>query len=145
MSSRSGSGLWSPMSRKLPDADLLRRLQCVAKDDIGLFREVVGRDDVIRLVEIHRIDAVLVDELDEIQCPSALELYALDLFRIEKDIMPFRNLVSLDDLVAVDRAYARNHFFIFDALSARLVDLVELNLRTALGRREQLDGNRNQR
>jgi len=88
---------------------------------------------------------VLVHELDEIDGPSALELDALDLLWVEEDVMAFRDLISLDDLVAVHRAYSWNHLFISDALSARLVDLVELDLCTALGRREKLDGNRNQR
>ena len=115
--------------RELADADLLRGLQRIAQDDIGLLGEVVGRDDVIRLVEIDRVDVVLVDELDEVERLAALELDALDLLGVEQDIVALGDLVALDDLVAVDRADAGHDLLIFDALARRLVDLVELDLR----------------
>jgi len=70
---------------ELTDPDLLRRLQRFAKDDIGFFGEVVGRYDVIRLLEEHRVDAVVIDELDEVEGLAALELDAVDLFRVEPD------------------------------------------------------------
>ena len=93
--------------RELADADLLRRLQRIAQHDIGFLGQVVGGHDVIRLVEIDRVDVVVVDELDEVERLAALELDALDLLRIEQDVLALRDLIALDDLVAVDRADAR--------------------------------------
>ena len=58
--------------------------------------------------------------------------------------MALRDLIALDDLVAVDRADARHDLLIFDALARRLVDLVELDLRAALGRRIDLHRDRHQ-
>ena len=55
--------IFLPAHRKLAHADLLRRLKRVAQHDIGLLGQIVGRDDVIGLLEIGRVDVVLVDEL----------------------------------------------------------------------------------
>src|SRR5690606_10548124 len=49
-----------------------------------------------------------------------------------------------DDLVTVDRADALNDLFVVDALAARLVNLVESDRRTALGRGIDLDGDRDE-
>src|SRR4029079_9306864 len=82
---------------------------------------------------------------DEVERLAAFELYAVDLFRIEEDVMARRALIALDDLLAVDRPDARDDLLIFDALARWLVHLVKLDRSPALGRRKQLDGNRHQR
>ena len=68
--------IFLPAHRELADADLLRRPQRIAKHDERLFGEVVGGHDEIGLVEIHRVDVVHVDELDEVERLAALELDA---------------------------------------------------------------------
>ena len=47
--------------------------------------------------------------------------------------MALGDLIALDDLVAVDRADAGHDLLIFDPLAGRLVDLMELDRRAALG------------
>ena len=131
--------------RELADADLLGRLQRIAQDDIGFLGEVVRWNDEIGLVVEHRVDVADVDELDEVQSLAALQLDAVDLLLVEEDIMPFGDLVALDDLVAVDGADARHDLLIFNALPRRLVDLMELDLGAAPGGGEQLHGDRHQR
>ena len=131
--------------RQLADPDLLRGLQRVAKDDIGLLGKVVGGHDKIWLLVIHGVDVVDVDELDEVEGLAALELDALDLLGVEQDVMALGDFVALDDLVAVDGTDARHDLFIFDALAGRLVDLVELDLGAALGRLEKLHRDRHER
>ena len=121
--------IFLPAHRELADADLVGGLERVAKHDIGLFRQIVRGDHIIRLLEVHRVDAVVVDELDEVERLAALELHALDLLGIEQDVMALRDLIALDDLVAVDRPDAGHDLFIFDPLAGGLVDLVELDLR----------------
>jgi hypothetical protein len=56
--------------------------------------------------------------------------------------MPLRDLIALDDLVAVDGTDARNDLLILDPFARRLVHLVELDLGSAAGSREQLDRDR---
>ena len=129
---------------ELADADLLRPPQRLAQDDEGLLGKVVGRHDIIGLVEIDRVDVAQVDELAEVERLAALQLDALDLLVLEQDIFALRHLIALDDLVAVDRADARHHLLIFDPLARRLVDLVEGDGRAALGRGIDLDRDRDQ-
>ena len=73
---------------ELADPNLLRGLQSVAQHDIGFLGEVIRRDHVIRLVEIGRVDFILVDELHEVERLAALKLDAVDLLRIEEDLGP---------------------------------------------------------
>src|SRR5215217_7156376 len=58
--------------------------------------------------------------------------------------MTLRHFVAFYDFVAVDRADARNHLFIFDALARRLVHLMELDLRATLRSRVKLNGDRHE-
>ena len=124
---------------------LLRIPQRVAEDDERFFGKVVGGHHEIGLVEIHRVDVAKVDELDEVERLAAFQFDAFDLFRIEQDIMALGHLIALDDLVAVDGADPGHDLFIFDALARRLMDLVELDRRAALGRGIQLDRDRDER
>ena len=54
---------------------------------------------------------------DEVERFAALELDAVDLLRIEQNVVSLRHLVALDDLVAVDGPDAGHHLLIFDALA----------------------------
>src|SRR5579884_686327 len=131
--------------RELPDADLVRGLERVAQHDIGFLGEIVGGDHVIGLVEIHRVDAVIVDELDQVERLAALELDALDLLGVEEDVVAFRDLIALHDLVLVDGTDARDDLFVFDPLARRLVDLMELDLGAASRGGIEFDRDRHQR
>ncbi len=66
-----------------------------------------------------------IDELDELQGLLAVELDRLDLLVVEQDVMALRQLIALDDIVAVDRADAGNDLFVFDRLARWLVDLAK--------------------
>src|SRR3546814_17064107 len=77
--------------------------------------------------------SVDVYELDRLKRAPAFELYPLDLFLVEQDIIAFRQLETLDDLVMIDRADAGDDLFILDRLSARFVDLAKADRRTRLG------------
>src|SRR5690606_12940418 len=71
--------------------------------------------------------------------------HRLDLVLLEQDVVPFRDLVALDDVVAVDRAEALHDFLVLDRLAARFVDLAEGYRSAALGRGVDFYGYRDQR
>src|SRR3546814_19143406 len=75
----------------------------------------------------------------------ALQLDRLDLLFVEQDVIALRQLVTLDDVIAVDRADAGNDLFIFDRLAARLVNLAEADARARPGRGIDFNGERHQR
>src|SRR3546814_19922207 len=89
--------------------------------------------------------SVDVYELNKLKRAPAFELYPLDLFLVEQDIIAFRQLETLDDLVMIDRADAGDDLFILDRLSARFVDLAKADRRARFGRGIDFDGNRYQR
>src|SRR5439155_27027957 len=70
---------------------------------------------------------------------AAQQHQALDILRIEQDIMPYRTLIACDYFVSVDRPDSRHDLFIFDALASRRMHLVKLDRRSALGRGIKLD------
>src|SRR3546814_14214783 len=76
-------------------------------------------------------------------CSSDLD--RLDLLFVEQDVIALRQLVTLDDVIAVDRADAGNDLFIFDRLAARLVNLAEADARARPGRGIDFNGDRHQR
>jgi len=65
-----------------------------------------------------------------------------DLLRLHGHIDIRLDLVALDDLAVLDRADARYHLFILDALAGRLVDLIKMNLGAALRRAIDIDVDR---
>jgi hypothetical protein len=83
---------------------------------------------VERPLEIDRIDFVLIDELNEVQGFLRLELYVVEFIVGKQDVFSFRDLVTLDDVVGIDRADTRHDFLVADAFAARLVDLVKADL-----------------
>src|SRR5690606_27887171 len=90
-------------------------------------------------------DLARVDELHEVECLAAFDLGRLDLVVFEQNVVALRHLVALDDLVAVNRADPLDDLLVVDPLAARLVDLVELDRRPALGRGVDLDRDRHER
>src|SRR3546814_13564607 len=88
--------------------------------------------------------SVDVYELNKLKRAPAFELYPLDLFLVEQDIIASRQLETLDDLVMIDRADAGDDLFILDRLSARFVDLAKADRRARFGRGIDFDGNRYQ-
>src|SRR3546814_1350264 len=75
----------------------------------------------------------------------ALQLDRLDLLFVEQDVIALRQLVTLDDVIAVDRADAGNDLFIFDRLAARPVNLAEADARARPCRGLDFNGDRHQR
>ena len=132
--------------RQLADADLLRLAQRLAQDDERFLGKVVGGHDVIGLFDnTSRRCRAMSTNWTRSSVLRLSSLTALDLLGVEQHVMALRHLIALDDLVAVDRADAGHDLLIFDALARRLVDLVELDRRAALGRRIELDRDRDQR
>src|SRR3546814_19440559 len=101
------------------ESDLVRALQRLAQDDIGLLGQFVGGDDVIGLLIIEDVDLSLVDELAEFERMLALQLDRLDLLFVEQDVLALRQPVTLADVLPVDRADAGTALFIFYRLAAR--------------------------
>jgi hypothetical protein len=113
--------------------------------DIGFPGDlVVVRSDVERLVEIDRVDLVLIDELHKVDGALRLELDVVNLLIIEQDVFALLDFIAAHDLVGVDGADTGNDLLVADPLPGRLVDLVERNPGCGLRCREQLDRDRHQ-
>src|SRR4029077_1316236 len=81
------------------------------------------RDQVIRRVEIDRID--VVDEFGDVDRIGGLEPQPFQIVGIDRDVMALLVLEPLDDLVAFDRADAGNDQLLSDPLARGLMDLMK--------------------
>src|SRR5579862_3768874 len=101
-----------------------------------------GRLQIVRLVEIHRIDLVELDELQDIDRLRRFRIDLLEVVVVEDHVLTLLVLVTLDDLVP-------RHRFIFDRADALVLDTpfvlgvkhIEGEL-VRLDRRKELDGDR---
>ena len=71
--------------------------------DESLLRQIVGRDDIVRLFEIEHFDLIGIDELLQDECPFALHLDRVDLLLLQQDILTFLVFVAFDDVLGIDR------------------------------------------
>src|SRR6185295_3027857 len=111
---------------------------------VRLVRALVGRE-VVRLVEVHRIDRLDRHELRDLHRVRAGLFERLDLFRRELHVLVLGELVALDHLVALDdRAVLDADVLLLEARAALLVQHVEGDRVLGLGRGVQLHRNGDQ-
>ena len=113
------------------DRDFAALAQRLANDAIAFLGDAAVGHEVVRRVEIDRID--VVDEFGDVDRIGRLEPQPLDVVRIDSDVAALFVLVPLDDVLALDRADPGHHELLLDPLAGRLVDHVEAHL-VALGR-----------
>src|SRR5262245_40416765 len=80
------------------NADLLAVLQRIAQERISFVAALLWLE-IVRLVEKHRIDLFLIDEILDVHGLSGFKINALEIFILEHDIFPLLVLVALHDLV----------------------------------------------
>src|SRR5258706_2491815 len=104
------------------------------------------RCQVIRLVEIDRIDLLARDELADLDLLRRLLLQRLQLVGREGDVLVLPELVPLHHVVALDDhvLVARADVLLLQPALALGMEQVEGNRRLALRRREELDRDRDQ-
>src|ERR1044072_9991601 len=85
------------LDHDLGDANLLPIGQRLAKEDIG-FVAAFLRLKIIRLVEVHRIDLLQVDEILDVDGLGRFKINTLKILFVEDDELPFLVFVALDDL-----------------------------------------------
>ena len=119
--------------------------QRVADDGESLGRNLVGGNEIIRPLEIARIDIALVDELDEIDGVFGLELDLVEFLGRQNDMLSRLELEAADDVLLLDGALPRHGLEIANALSGLLVDLMQLKARSGGRRRMKLDADGDKR
>jgi hypothetical protein len=85
----------------LRHGDFPRLAHRPAQQRVGLLASRLHRQ-IVRLVEVARIDLSLVDEIDDIDGPGDLQCDLLEVLVIEDHVMPWLVLVALDQVLIVD-------------------------------------------
>ena len=130
--------------RPATDGRELRFLHRFDQQAVRLVRAFVGRE-VVRLVEVHRIDRLDRHELRDLHRVGAGLFERLDLLRRELHVLVLGELVALDHFVALDdRAVLDADVLLPQARAAVLVQHVEGNRVLGLRRRVQLHGDSDQ-
>jgi hypothetical protein len=124
---------------ELADADLAGVLQRLLDDDVAFVGKLAVGQEVIGRLVIAVVDRILVDEANELDGLLRLELQIVDLLGIDQDIFALLVFVALDDLLVLDGADARRDLLVADALTGRLVDLVQLDALLRAGCWVELD------
>ena len=81
-----------------PIATLLRSVIASSSSLYGFDAALVG-DEVVRLLEVQRVDLVEVDELLDLDRVAPLRAQRLDLVVLDHHVLALRDLVAADDLV----------------------------------------------
>jgi len=127
--------------RERPAAGLFERF---AQELVGAVAAFVGRE-VERFLEVDRIDRFARHELADLDRLRRLLFHRLQLVLGEEDVLAARELVSLDDLGAVDGPLVfRAEELLLDAIAAILVDHVEADPLRRLGGGEHLHRDRHE-
>src|SRR6202035_3218584 len=116
----------------LADRDLAGLPQGLADDPVAFLGDAAVRNQVIRRVEIDRVD--LIDEFAYVDRVGGLEPQPFQIVGIDGHVVALLVLEALDDLVALDRPDAGDDQLLSAPLARGLVDLVETDA-LALGRR----------
>ena len=129
----------------MPDADLSRRPQRVADDEIAFLGDVAVGQHVIGPLEIERVDVGGVDELGEFDGVARLQPHGVEFALLQHHIMAGLDLVAHHHVVGRDLALALRDLDVADALLALAVDLVEARRRLRALGGDEADGDRDQR
>ena len=102
-------------------------LHRVANDDERIGAHLAVGNDVVRLVQIPLVDILGGHEIVDFDCMRALELYCVQLFLVDLDILSFREFVAPALVILVDDSTSLLVEHLLPQPVARLgVDLVEM-------------------
>ena len=134
-----------PRAAQRPSAQRPVSSQRLREQRIGLRAALVGRE-VVRLVEVDRVDALDRDELGDLDHVGARLLQRLQLLGREDDVLVLGELVALDRVLARhDDAFLGADVLLLEARAARrLVQHVEGDRPGRLRRGVELDRNRHE-
>ena len=119
----------------LGDPDLPCFLERAREQPVGLLR-AFGRQEVVRLPEVDRVDLVQVDEIADVDRVGELDIKPVEVLVLQGDIAAFLDLEAPDDLVGVDPLpVVPAHLLVGDRRQVLLVEEVEAEL-LRLRRRE---------
>src|ERR1700733_15164470 len=122
----------SLVHRELGDSGVAGLFHCVEEKLVGFAAFVFGRD-VVRSVEVERVDFIHFYKFQYFHGASGLRLDLVELFFLEEDILVLFVFVALDDFVAGNLALAV--WAVQGHANARLADVVELVEADTLGAR----------
>ena len=119
----------------LRDPDLPCFLEGARQQPVGLLG-ALGRQEVVRLPEIDRVDLVQVDEVADVDRVGELDVEPVEVLVLQGDIAALLDLEAPDDLVGVDPlTVVPAHLLVGDRRQVLLVEEVEAEL-LRLRRRE---------
>ena len=134
---RSGDGdeMFAAAERDLAQRDFMRGLQGLAHHREGLGLGVVLGHDEVRLLVVFGIDFARIDELRDFDRVLRRDAQVLDLVGLDHDVLALAILVTLDDVVLLDRALFAfaGDLLVADALAGRAAELMEANLALRFG------------
>src|SRR5262249_31676630 len=111
-----------------------------------LLPDLVGRSQIIGVLQIALIDLGLGHELIDIDGVSALDLDLLDFLVVDLDVLAFADLVAATHLLPRDRlAGLRIHHLLANTIAGLLVDAAKRYALRSRGSRIERDRTRNQR
>src|SRR5262249_6449331 len=106
---------------------------------VRLLASLVG-DEVVRLLEVERVDLVEVDELLDVDLVAALGTERVDLRLLHDHVLALRDLVAALDVVGGDFLTGLvGNLAVADARAGSLLELVEADV-FALRRTDELHG-----
>jgi hypothetical protein len=115
-------------------------------DDVeGLFGDGPVGGDVVRGIEVHRVELAGVGELEDLDDLGRLELDGREVGFLDDHILVFFELVALDDVGAFHGAALGADHLLLEAAVAFLVELVEGNAAGGGRGVVEPDGQRNER
>src|SRR5688572_11715872 len=121
----------------LGDGDLAGVLERVAQQHVRAGRRAVGLE-VVGLLELDRVDLVLVDELQDVDLPPGAQGHLVEVLVGEDDDLAVGQLVALGDVAVLDLfTVDRADPLVLDPSAVGRVDLVEADV-LVLGRGVEL-------
>ena len=125
-----------PTRHVVPERHPARRSHRLREKPVGLVAAFVGAE-IIRLLDMHEIDAVERDKLDDLEVVRFLFFQGLELVRVEADVLSLGVLVTLDELRPLDDFVIGGAVhLVLDAIPTFLVQLVKLH---PFGARSRID------
>ncbi len=128
----------------LPQAHDLGVAHGVADDGKGRQIRLARRRQIVGRVEPHGVDGVIGYEAHQLHRLAGRDFQVADLVGVEQDVFAFFDLVTLDDVVALDLDIAGKQL-LPDAFAGRLIDLVKGDFSLGVDGREHVDRQGNQR
>ena len=89
------------LNHYLGDTDFVRVFKRVAQKRVRFIAAFL-RLKIVRLVEKHRVDLLLIDEVLNVHRLGGLEINTLEIFVLQNHVLPLLVLIALHDLVPGD-------------------------------------------